>query len=143
MSDDLDKDDLEIIGSVFKRMEELNIEYEQDRQEYLNASKEEKLILMQEKMTEMVGTLAYHPMYRGTDDLENYANYEEYEKRYFSEVENKQQNYIEYLKCYCKSCQDSALTWMFESEEQIEIFIKQKCEESGFLDIFNKYSSLK
>lgn len=142
MNDELDKEDEELIESIFQRMEELDREYEEDRQMYLKASKDEKLKLMQNKMSETIAIFAYHGIYRDTNALEEYANYYEYEKRYFSEVDNKEENYIEYLKCYCNGYNHAALCCDFETQEQIDIFIKQKCVEAGLEDVYMSYYTI-
>jgi hypothetical protein len=139
MSDKLDKEDEELINSVFERIEELDTKYEKDRQTYLQASKEEKLKLMQNELNYLVGLFAYHGQFRGTNALEELADYEQYEKRYFSEVDNKEENYIAYLKCYCNAYNNAALCCDYNTQDDIDSFIKQKCKEVNLEDVYESY----
>ena len=134
MSDDWDKEDEEIVDAVFERKEELDAEYTEERRQYLEASKEEKLKLMCNKVERLVGLFAYHGAFRGDGTLEAMANYDWYEAYYFSEVDNKEENYIEFLKCYVNGYHNAALCCDFSTPEEIDIFIKNKCKEAGLGD---------
>ncbi len=76
-----------------------------------------------------IGTFAYHFQFRGTDALEEFAEYSEYEKYYFSQVENKKQMYVEFLKCYLDGFEGAALDEY--SADEKEQFIKEKCDKYG------------
>ena len=134
MNDEFDKDDEELIDSVFERIEELDIEYEKDRQSFFQASKEEKLKLMCDKVAYLVALFAYHGTFRGDGTLEAMATYGWYEEYYFSEVENKEENYIDFLRCYVNGYHSAALCCDFKTQEEIDVFIKNKCKEAGFLN---------
>ena len=112
---------------------------ETNEEKYLNpkTSKEEKIEILDDEVGCLVGMLAYHPMVRDADELINLANYEEYEKRYFSKLENKEENSIDYLKAYCSNLRDCCVD---DIEDDSEIkFIKDKCKKANLLDVFDNY----
>lgn len=97
-------------------------------------SKEERIKILDEEVGYLVGIYAYHFMVRDTDKLVNLPNYDEYEKLYFSKIDNKKEYYIEYLKAYCRALRDCAIDDI-EGEKEME-FIKNKCQEANLLDVF-------
>ena len=92
-------------------------------------SQEDRLKILQEEVERYIWIFAYHFQFRGTDTLEKFAEYSEYEKYYFSQVENKKQMYVEFLKCYLDGFASAALDEY--STDEKERFIKEKCEKYG------------
>jgi len=78
-------------------------------------------------------------MPKGDGTLEAMANYYWYEKHYLSELGNKEQNYIEFLKCYVNGYNSAAICCDFDTQEQIDSFIEDKCKEARLEDIFERY----
>jgi hypothetical protein len=66
------------------------------------------------------------------------ANWDDYfSTSFLCEVDNKEEMYIEYLKCYLKVLADP---FFFDENIPDEYeFIKDKCEECGFIDSFESY----
>lgn len=127
-----------------------NRERNKDRDEakikYLNpkTSKEDRLKILNDEVGFLVGVYAYHPMLRDSNGLENLPNYGEYEKRYYSRVENKEDYYIEYLRAYYRALRESCIDDI-EGEREVEAIereveaIRAKCEEANFLTAFERW----
>lgn len=99
-----------------------------NKEKYLNPQtpKNERLDILYEEVSTKVALLAYHPMVRESDELENFPNYDYYLESYFSEVEEKEENYIEYLKAYCEALRENVIDDIsFEDETK---FIKEQCK---------------
>lgn len=125
-----------------KHKDEYKLKRETNQTLYLdpNTLKTLRIKILYEEVAYDVAILAYHPMVRDSEQLVNMADYEEYEKLYYSKVPNKQENYIEYLKAYCEGLRESAIDDI-EGEDELE-FIKKKCKEAKLQNIFLEKNSV-
>jgi hypothetical protein len=103
-----------------------------NKKKYLNPQtpKIERLAILHEEVSCEVAMLAYHPMVRDSDDLIDYPNYDIYLKSYFSKVEDKEANYIDYLKAYCEALRENIIDDMDDKEE--EKFIEKYSKKANF-----------
>lgn len=134
---------IETIYEEYKKHKEYREDWDNKRknneEKYLNplTSKEERIKILYEEISRLVGLFTYHGQFRGSDKLENLATYKEYESSYFSKVENKEEIYVEYLKAYNYGLKECALDDMNDDEENE--FIKQKCKEVNLLKYYYNY----
>ena len=140
MSDEWGKKYDKSTKDLIKYLEGVEAEYINERKQYVAAAKEEKLKLMCDKVAYLVALFAYHGAFRGDGTLEAMATYGWYEEYYFSEVENTEENYIDFLRCYVNGYHSAALCCDFETQEEIDVFIKNKCREAGLLNVYRSMS---
>ncbi|MDD5387330.1 MAG: hypothetical protein PHQ22_09065 [Sulfuricurvum sp.] len=102
-------------------------------------SHEEKLDIMCNEVYEAFGLKSRWDNVSFDDEPTRYevTNYDFYLNSFVSQVENKEENYIEYLKCYLRVLSDGFF-YGEEIPEEYE-FIKQKCREAGIEDIYTRY----
>lgn len=117
--------------------EKFDLKRKENKKDYLDPStpKEKRIEILYSEVSYYVAMYAYHPMVRDHDKLVNLPNYDEYLKLYFSEVENKEENYIDYLKAYNEALRENIL----DDDDYGEDFIRQKCKEAKLLHLFNRY----
>lgn len=112
---------------------------EENEKKYLNpkTSKEDRLKILNDAVRVLVAAYAYHFMLKDSNGLENFPNYSEYERLYFSEVENKEDYYIEYLRAYYRALRDCCIDDI-EGEKEVEA-IRAKCKEANLLAVFERW----
>ena len=131
----IDKEDEDFMNDLVEHIKKQEKEYLEEKKEYLLLKKEQRVKYMCDKTEGLIALFAYHWQFRGDGTLEKMATYEWYENHYFSEVENKEENYIEFLKCYIKGC-ESAVVNEFEDDEA-KNFIKMMCKQAGIKRILD------
>jgi hypothetical protein len=104
-----------------------------------NTPKEKKLEIMGDEIYEQFGNRSRWDNVSFDDEATRYevAEYAFYLQSFLSNTTKKEENYINYLKCYLAVLSDG----FFYGEEipDENEFIKKKCNEAGIGDIFQKY----
>ena len=135
----------DVLGEyLVKKKREID-QYTQNRLEketYLNlkTSKEKRVEIIKKEL-ERAFSARWRADREGYDSRYDLANYDDYfSSSYFSKIENKDELYIEFLKCYLYILSDP---FFYEDIPNTYEFIKSKCEEFGLLETFKKYYNIK
>jgi hypothetical protein len=101
--------------------------------------KEKKLEIMGDEIYHQFGNRARWDNVSFDDEATRYevAEYTFYLQSFLSKTTKKEENYIDYLKCYLSVLSDG-LFYGEEIPDENE-FIKKKCNEAGLGDVFEEY----
>lgn len=104
-----------------------------------NTTKEKKLEIMGDEIYEQFVNRARWDNVSFEDEATRYevAEYTFYLQSFLSNTTKKEENYIDYLKCYLSVLSDGLFYGEVIPDENE--FIKQKCDEAGLSDVFEKY----
>lgn len=107
-----------------------------------NTPKEKKLEIMGDEIYEQFGNRARWDIISFDDKATRYevAEYPFYLQSFLSNTPRREENYIDYLKCYLAVLSDGLFYGEVIPDENE--FIKQKCDEAGLSDVFKKYYAI-
>ncbi len=134
---EFDYDDFNLIESVFGQMHKADLEEQEKHQEFLLSSYEQQKKLMSEEVESDVVMRCYHSTFRGYDFLEDeeYASFDNFSSRYFSEVDTPEEMYIYFLCCIVEGLESAATGMEYDEED----FVKEYSERYGKAEAFKKY----